>query len=326
MLLAVAVAWVVWPKSGLTRPALEHVVVQALCEEELPSYTATATLTMPYRGKTIKSHISLIHTRDAENVTCQPSTNGSAWTIKKPGCSYTYIPGKNTMVVSRYSSLLTPGRRGQLLLANYEAKYAGTQQVAGRTAYVVELVPRHKVGLGKRLWIDTQYQTLLRSTDRSSSGDERGMEITNINYSANVNQTAFDPHPKAGTKTMVGCRPATLAELSRKVGVPITEPGYIPKGYVPEGRHLFTPSCGCCLSSAQITYTDGLNTISVFENRAGSECKMGCCGPKAGKTGGCEVSCCGVTGTGRITRGKKTIEVVADLPASEIRKIAESVD
>jgi len=38
------------------------------------------------------------------------------------------------------------------------------------------------------------------------------------------------------------------------------------------------------------------------------------------------VACCGITGSGRITRGNRKVVVVADLPASEIRKIAESVE
>jgi len=326
ILLLATAAWGVWHTWGIARPPVDAIVVRALLREESKPYTATACLTMPEAKKKIKSTVSLIHSPEAEIVTCPCSGNGAAWTIKKPDCSYTYIPASGVMVISRYSSLLTADQRGRLLLANYGAEYKGKSRVAGREAYVIDLAPRHGTSPGKKVWIDIQNETVLRSVDRSSTGGERGMEITSISYGAPVDRAAFTPRPKAGTKTIIGCEPSSLAELSHKIGVTITEPRYVPSGYAIEGRHFFTPPCGCCPSSAQITYTDGLNTISVFENRAGSECKSGCCGPETDKSGRCRVACCGVTGSGRITRGNKKVVVVADLPASEIRKIAESVE
>jgi len=305
-------------------PPVSAIVVSALMQEETVPYTATASLSMPYQGRMVKSTISIIHSHDAEKIS-RPSKGDGPWSIKDARGSCAYCPKSNRLVVNRWSSMLTPEERGRLLLANYDPRYEGSERVAGRDAYVIELVPKHQGRASKKIWVDVHSQTVLRSIDRSCDGEERGMEITDIHYTAGADKAAFTPHPKAGAKTLISCKPADPTTLDSKVGVHVTLPAYIPSGFKLEGRHLFTPPCGCCPICGQLTYTDGLCVISVFQSRPDTKCTSTCCGPKAARPGTYRATCCGITGSGRITRKDKTIVVIADLPPTELRKIAESV-
>ena len=42
-----------------------------------------------------------------------------------------------------------------------------------------------------------------------------------------------------------------------------------------EGCHLFVSQCGCGHRSAQITYSDGLSVVSVFESPMKAACAAG---------------------------------------------------
>ena len=86
-----------------------------------------------------------------------------------------------------------------------------------------------------------------------------------------------------------------------------------------------TLSAPAAATAAQITYTDGLNVISIFESPLMGSCCAAC------RMSGASRECCTVGGcemaqAGSIRRGNKTVVVVGDLLPSQIKKIAESVD
>lgn len=79
--------------------------------------------------------------------------------------------------------------------------------------------------------------------------------------------------------------------------------------------------CACGHHAAQLSYTDGLNTISVFQT-PNVQCKETSCTMDGGK---CVMRESQIARLGQVQRDGKTVVVVADILPEQIRKIAESV-
>ncbi|MCL4552358.1 MAG: hypothetical protein M1305_02215, partial [Candidatus Marsarchaeota archaeon] len=122
------------------------------------------------------------------------------------------------------------------------------------------------------------------------------------------------------------CRSAKSMDLFKALGFPVRVPKYVPAGYEIEGYHLFNSQCNCNHRSAQVTYTDGLNVISIFQTPNMISCKDGTCNKaNCGNSKGCAVSNCDVARTGLIAISDRTIVVVGDLLPEDVKRIAESV-
>lgn len=326
VLIVAAIAGGGWWWYRYSHPPLEPIVAKALFHEQNTTYyTATASVDAPFRGEAVTSQVTILHARDTEEI-IYPTDRGLGMYSKTRGnTNHTYVPKTDTLLVSRTSPLITPAERARLLFDNYKLRYAGPAQVAGRAVYKVEIISRLGDRPARKLWIDREHHVVLRTLKYSHRGDERGgTQFTHVEYS-----TTPDPslvrEPEKTAHVIEVCRPSTLAEMKKELGVDVNEPSYVPAGFKLEGRHIYSSPCGRCQRAAQLTYTDGLSVISVFQKA--SEC------PKDGKCGTvgnarmdrCTMSCCDVADSGRITHPDKSIVVVADLPAEEIQKIAASI-
>lgn len=311
-----------FPRQPKTPIDMNHLVTDALYPGQDSSYVAQVSTSINYCGRKVTSNATVFRSGGAEKLT-RGSDRTGVWSLSREDASYTYVPSDRTLLVSRASSMLTPNERAKLLLKNYNPVYRGVEDVAGREAYVVELLPSIAQRPYRKLWIDKEHHTVLRSVDYSADGSRRGGTVTTkIAYNTVIDSQEFDL-PRV--KRLAVCEALPADEMVSELKFRVSKPRYIPAGFVPEGRHLFRSNCPCNHLSAQLTYTDGLNLISVFESLKSHTCSGECCDMPGG-SGGCEVSGCGMTNTGTITRGGKKVVVVADLPADEIRKIAESVD
>ncbi len=291
------------------------------------SYIAQVETTVRYAGRTVRSRAMVAHSGERERVEQLNGDARGSWSLTEPGRSYTYLPTVRTLLITETGRVLSEREKTRLLLANYEAQYQGTEQVAGRDAYVVRLAPRRGEGPSKTLWIDRRRHNVLRSTDYGASGDERGGTKTlKIAYDVRPDAARMDPaHADAAKKVFV-CKSTEPAALAKALGLPVRLPKHLPKGYALDGYHLFNSQCNCGHRSAQLTFTDGLNVISVFETPRDSACRGANCDmASAGGVNACTVQGCDAAQAGRIVRSDRTVVVVADLPAREIRRIVESV-
>lgn len=299
--------------------ALVHVdanrlVSEALSRENAGSYRARVTTLTGDGSRTA----TVLHQGRTEKIEYPGARGRSAWSMTVSGKSYTYLPKGNQLLTSEAGSLLSERERTQLLLANYNAKCVGTDRIAGRDTYAVELTSNRGARPSKKLWIDRENRTILRTDDYSASGQLRGRtETKRIDFGAKIEAREFAlPSGNAARPITIceSCKPDGLKRLKFTA----TMPQYLPSGYKLEGNHLLHSTCGCSHISAQFTYTDGLNVISVFETPAMVSCS--CC-----KDMKCDDQNCGIATLGQVKRGDKTVVVVGDLLPEDLRKIAESV-
>jgi hypothetical protein len=115
------------------------------------------------------------------------------------------------------------------------------------------------------------------------------------------------------------------SELSKVVDFTVKTPRYVPKGYKLDGYRLYNCPCGCGHKSAYIRYTNGLDSISVFETLGSS----GCARDDKCRTRGHEDTCVVEdSARGRVatlSSGGKLFTVIGDLSRSDLEKIARSL-
>ena len=150
------------------------------------------------------------------------------------------------------ASLLT------LMRAHYVLRYTGTGSVAGRAAQIVE-VRRHDGSLAARFWLDTGTKLPLRRELLNASG-QMFSEDTFLSLSVGSRQLhgmpAADAQPWTGRLTA-----GSLAALRAQ--------GWSLPATVPGGMALFTSTQMSTKSGkvVELSYSDGLSVISVFEQR-----------------------------------------------------------
>lgn len=297
-----------------------HLVAQALSHESDGNYIAHITTVAGYSGKTVETRATVFHQGSTEKIEYPDASGKTPWSMTRDGRSYVYLPKGNRLLVSEMSRVLSNKDRASLLLANYDAKCVGIDSIAGRSAYVVQLTSRYEARPSKRLWIDRENHTILRTDDYSASGSKRASTcMEQVRFHTVINPNTFVLPPIDRVEYVTVCESGVSADLFRDLGFPVTSPGYVPKGYKLEGYHLLHSTCGCTHVSAQLTYTDGLNVISVFQTR-----KMISCA-NCDMAGKCDDQNCGITTMGQVTRGNRTIVAIGDLLPEDLKKIAQSV-
>jgi outer membrane lipoprotein-sorting protein len=164
-----------------------------------------------------------------------------------------------------------PGIDLTLLRRNYTLTLLGTDEVIGRQAYVIALVPKGD-GVRRQLWVDRATGTVLRSEDRDPSrGVVLATYFSRISFSLNLPEALFRFRLPAGARVFkmqtTDDDSMSPAELQKRVGFAVLIPPVLPEGYTFRGGAV---SRFGSLVSVYLRYSDGGNLISFFEAPAGS--------------------------------------------------------
>ncbi|HOP80763.1 MAG TPA: sigma-E factor regulatory protein RseB domain-containing protein [Armatimonadota bacterium] len=280
--------------------------------ELIRAYKAAQTLN--YSGSVVTTiNYCNNQLRSSSNVCC----DGTAERIE-----YTSGPLKGKIVATRRKTGDVSDATLDLMLENYSAKLTGRDNVAGRDVNVVELTPKHKGNPSKRLWIDSETGLVLRSEDYSFDGSLRTKTVfTKVSYSRQDNQAKgnTDVLPVQFVKKM------DKPDVEKAVGVKVSMPEYVPAGYVLDGISVHSCECSCSHKAAHIRYTNGINSISIFETPDSHTCGALDCGSLCPKDGGCEIRNACQARVALASSGGKNVIVVTDMPEQEIARITNSI-
>ncbi|OFX16213.1 MAG: hypothetical protein A2Z18_02665 [Armatimonadetes bacterium RBG_16_58_9] len=302
---------------------LDELVTRALSSERSPSYVARVVTTSKYAGRTLGTTATVYADGPRQRIEYRDGTGGGTYVIASDREILTCLPAQGTVLVGLGSGRISSDAMARLVLENYRPIFEGKRVVAGRDAYVVLLVRRNARGTAKKMWIDSEYYTILKSIDYAASGEPRSeMEVRHIAYGRAISPARFAVQGDSKLKVVTVTSPAALRDVGRELGISVNEPCWLPRGYVLEDASLFSCQCGCGHKSAQLAYADGLNTISVFQTPADGSCRSTECG-HAGH--GCTMLESELARVAQVEKRDKTVVVVADLRPEEARRIAESV-
>jgi outer membrane lipoprotein-sorting protein len=158
-----------------------------------------------------------------------------------------------------------------LLLHNYRAVMGSEDSVAGRRAYSVLLVNKYDGQTVMRITLDAQTHLVLQK-DRYADGGSvsHQMHFENIRYTKALPTDLFAV-PTAGytrvTGPSHGMPSDDIQAVVRTAGFRAVGPSYLPEGFVPIAGDV---SVIKGVRTLHLLYSDGLRTVSLFENARGA--------------------------------------------------------
>lgn len=145
-------------------------------------------------------------------------------------------------------------------LSNYEVRMVGTDQIAGRSAYVLIATPRRRGETVRRLWIDREHYLVMGVQAESPDGS--------VLHSSRYTSVDFNPPDISPSLFKVSGKVKRPPAGSKSAGFKAARPSYLPKGYRLVGVSCLSVN-GCV--SSHTRFSNGVNTISLFQHRSDAE-------------------------------------------------------
>lgn len=195
----------------------------------------------------------------------------------------------------------------KLIKRNFTPLVAGEDRIAGRSVWTLRLKPNEKKRPWRQLWVDKKNQQILALRDWSSRDVLNGsMQFPR------GKRTMLDRKEAKCTSASSNCSIAdALQRASNIIGCEVKEPGY-----VPSRLELVQVSVDRSSKDVQLTYSDGLYSVSVFYVFGPADF-----GARDNQIYDCDQ---GLVTVVRAS-GKKVV-IVADLPEDQIRKMSASIN
>jgi negative regulator of sigma E activity len=158
-----------------------------------------------------------------------------------------------------------------LLDSNYRAVRTAADDVADRHADVVDLVSRYTGIRAMRVWLDVDTHVVLAKEAYHSDGSLAWRtRFDDIRYTDAIPQQVFSEATPAGFQTVRGRtydQPQALPSTVPDPGFRPVTPKYLPEGFSLVGAGI---SVDKGIKNLHLIYSDGIRTLSLFQNATGS--------------------------------------------------------
>lgn len=151
--------------------------------------------------------------------------------------------------------------RGQLRI-----DLVGRDEIAGRTAYVIEIRPEHRPeGRIRKFWVDRENWVKLKTEDIAPNGTvESTSYYTKMSFVDSIPDAKFRLD-RSGVRVKQEEGPSPMMTQKRAqqlVRFRILKPSYLPSGFKPIGAAVVPFRGG---KSIVLRFSDGVNTFSLFQ-------------------------------------------------------------
>ena len=276
------------------------IVRRSQTADQYVSYRGTKSACIAVGHKTVRSTMSIIHMKPDMTRTRYSSPRALAGvSVIQSGLNvWKYEPRERTWIQVHSAASVPIDMNLEGVFANYDIWEAGSDQVAGRDAYVICARPKRGREAWYRIWIDkVSYLKLRTQIERPS-----GAVISSCWF------TSIETNPK-------DLSPADFAIAGKAIGVPeagkvdfrVKRPRYLPKGYKRVGLTKARVSGHLCV---HLQFSNGVNTISLFERRADDSPA-----PRVPEK---------LTTVITWAKDRMLFTLIGDLPRAELKKIADS--
>jgi negative regulator of sigma E activity len=200
-----------------------------------------------------------------------PQSLYGQYVISRGAMSWDVDPKNKRVIVTENSSADDEVVRSAdvaLLAANYRAVIAGTETIADRRATIVDLMNRYTGERIMRLWLDDRTQIVLGKEAYHGDGSLAWRtRYDAIRFTNNIPPQLFTADLPRGYKTLKG---RSYGHPSEDLTRAIAECGFAPIGpkYLPEGFAVMTADLSQIkgVKNLHLIYSDGIRTVSLFEN------------------------------------------------------------
>ncbi len=262
------------PAAAALPDALD-VLTRALFEEPVSDYSGVKQIVL-YNGaaaEAIEMEVSCQASGSTRTDYLAPPSMRSRVVIDDGDYLYSYDPQLEITVrsnsPSRTAAFLDIDERRELIEANYILSLSTGEQVAGRDAYRIEVVSRHNYTPSRSVWIDSEKFVVLQS--KEICGDSSAnYSYSWIDFDEDLEDRIFDGDQFGGSVVEEEPLSARVSDstLADRLDFTPVVPDELPGGFILVERML-TQRDGATYA-VHLTYSDGLEGLSVFEERTSS--------------------------------------------------------
>ncbi len=195
------------------------------------------------------------------------------YVISRGAVSWDIVPGDKRVVISENKAAVDPVAVVDdiaLVDSNYRAERSATDSVANRRVDVVDLFNKYTGERAMRLWIDQQTHVVLGKESYHGDGSLAWRSrFDDIRYTDDIPEAIFAetvPSGYAVTHGRTYSQPQTFPNAVPNPGFRPVTPKYLPEGFALIGADL---SENRGVHSLHLIYSDGIRTISLFQNSGG---------------------------------------------------------
>jgi negative regulator of sigma E activity len=246
--------------------------------------------------------------------------------------TFSYDEKRQRVVIShgtaRDTQTITNGNLG-LLLANYRPSLSAPEIVAGRPTIPCALMNRFTGERVMRIWIDAQTRLVLQKETYHADGSIGSrVQFESVRYMQQMPSTYFATPIPSGYRVVENNTggPATtdLERVIKDAGFAPSGPRYLPEGFTVISADVTTLKG---VKTLHLMYSDGIRSLSLFENAANATADFGHLRPVATKVENRDAL---YTNDGATTflswkTSALTFALVGDLDIRELKAIAASV-
>lgn len=252
------------------------------------------------------------------------------WEVARGNTTYAVDVTRRRIVVTHNEAFgVHYGWRHDLTLLqhNYSAVLGPPAEVTGHRAQTVSLVNRYTGATTMRLWIDAATGLMLQRQVFSTNGAlVVQMHFDDVRFTNDIPASTFSlPRNYATVAGPSRGVPSTdPARVMAQAGFAAREPRYLPEGFVPIAADLADENG---VRTLHLLYSDGLRTVSLFENARGAAVDMSGYRPVPVTDGALRGEAVeeGPTTLLAWSQGNLHFALVGDLNREELEKIARSL-
>jgi negative regulator of sigma E activity len=169
------------------------------------------------------------------------------------------------------------------VLQNYRALYDGEAIVAGRPTVSIALINKYTGERAMRVWIDRETHLVLKKEEYHANGAVASQtHFEDLRYTQSIPDGIFSVEPPAGFARVSGQDVATpssdIDKVIKEAGFAPYKPKALPQGFDIVSADVTTVSG---VRTLHLLYSDGLRSISLFENATDAAADFGSLHPKA---------------------------------------------
>jgi negative regulator of sigma E activity len=205
--------------------------------------------------------------------------------ISRGPSTYQFDTKRETVTVSQtrvVDDQLAESGNFSRVLDNYRAIYDGTETVADRAATSIVLINRFTGERALRVWIDRETHLVLKKEEYHANGAVASQtRFEEVRYTGTIPDGIFSTDTPTGYAHLAG---TTIAQPSANIDAVIKNAGFspyrpkdLPQGFTVSSADVTTVNG---VRTLHLIYTDGLRSISLFENAASAAADFGAIRPK----------------------------------------------
>lgn len=217
----------------------------------------------------------------------------------------------------------------QRVLANYRAVLGGNEVIAGRLTESVILINKYTGERAMRVWIDERTHLVLKKEEYHGNGAVASqMRFEGVRYTNSIPNGVFSTDRPSGYSEVAGRNftmpSADVKRVIKEAGFVPASPKDLPQGFSLIGGNVATTNG---VKTLQLLYSDGLRTISLFENATGATADFGALHPRTTHFEGHDAQYVEDGPTTLLTWHERGLyfALVGDLLRNELVAIAKSV-